>query len=268
MARIIPPNFDVNKEALDSNELVIRDTLKVKIVNWAKFRFSIYAGNSSDVLLSPNPIDNDVKQAFIELAKSHYEVVNSIGYAKFSLSELQTFDKAKLDYLFRINKGLKEFYIHLGSVFDNLARLIFILNIADSATQKKGSRLIRHWIDWPQLSKEYSFSKHSSIINNQILNEILVLRNNYIHNWRSVIFIDSKTGDLFLSNQIRADRNYLWHYEESAEFNSKYRNDLKPLIQFMTDDFNFVENCQNTIFEQLIFDLSIFETNYNLKIKE
>lgn len=268
MARIIPSDFDANKEALDSNELLIRDTLNVKIDNWAKFRFSIHTGNSSDVLLSSNPIDGDVKQAFIELAKSHYEVVNSIGSAKFNLSELQTLDKTKLDYLFRANKGLKEFYIHLGSVFDNLARLIYILNIADSSSKKKGSKLIRHWIDWPQLSKDYSFSNYNSIINNPILKEILSLRNNYIHNWRAVIFVDFQTKDLFLSNQIRVDRNYLWNYEESTEFNNKYKNDLKPFIQFMSDDFTFVEDCQNMIFEQLIADLSIFETNYGLKIKE
>ena len=77
-----------------------------------------------------------------------------------------------------------------------------------------------------------------------------------------------QTKDLFLSNQIRVDRNYLWNYEESTEFNNKYKNDLKPFIQFMSDDFTFVEDCQNMIFEQLIADLSIFETNYGLKIKE
>jgi hypothetical protein len=266
MARTIPSDFDVFKEHLDQNELVIRDSLKVKINNWAKFRYSIYAGNNSDVLICSSTIDIEVKQAFIELAKSHYEVVNSIGYAKLCLTEIQLLKKSQIDYFFRTMKGLKEFYIHLGSVFDNLARLIYILNSPDSSSKKNGTKLVRHWIDWPRLTNEFNFANYQSLMSDTTLAEILIVRNNFIHNWRSVIQID-QNGDLYLSKQIRSDRNYLWNYEEKTDFNTKYV-DWMPLMRFMSEDYIFVENCQDKIFEQLILDLSVFETNYNLKIKE
>lgn len=269
MARLIPSDFDVFKEELDLCEIFVRDSLKVNIENWAKFRFSIHTGNNSDVLLSSNPIDNEVKQAFIELAKSHYEVVNSIGYSKLCLTEIQSLNELTIDYQFRVNKGMKEFYIHLGSVFDNLARLIFILNSADSATRTRGKnkKLVRHWIDWSQLVKEFNFNNYNFIINNPMLTEILNLRNNFIHNWRAIIYVNPNNKGLYLSKQIRDDRNYLWHYEEKADFDNKY-TDYKPLVNFLSDDFSFVEESQNNIFKQLIVDLSVFETNYNLKIKE
>jgi hypothetical protein len=75
MPRKIPSDFDVFKEKLDQNEEYIRDKLKVNIENWAKFRFSIHVGNDSSVLESPNPISQEIRGTFIELAKSHYEVV-------------------------------------------------------------------------------------------------------------------------------------------------------------------------------------------------
>ena len=75
MARIIPADFDVFNELIDVNEQIIRDVLKVKVNNWEKFRYTIYAGKSSDVLESNSSIDNNIRNAFIELAKSHYEVV-------------------------------------------------------------------------------------------------------------------------------------------------------------------------------------------------
>lgn len=267
MARIIPSDFDVNKEALDLNEIFIRDVLKVKIDYWAKFRFSIHVGNSSGVLSSSTPLDNDVKQAFIELAKSHYEVVNSIGYARLCLCDLKSINKDNPDYFFKIHKGLKEFYIHLGSVFDNFARLIFIINHPNSASEvmTKKKKLVRHWIDWPQLARDYRYDNYISFIENPILKEILTLRNNFIHNWRPAIKIINQ--ELYLSNGIRLDRNFLWPYEEKCDFIKKY-SDYKPLLSFVEDDFSYTESIQNEIFKLLINDLSVFETNYNLKIKE
>lgn len=267
MARKIPIDFDVFKEQLDSCEVFVRDVLKVNIEGWAKFRFSIYAGNDPGVLESSTPISVEVKQAFIELAKSHYEVVNSIGYAKQCLRELQSLDKLSIEYLFRVNKEIKEFYIHLGSVLDNLARLIYILNNPDSATKKKGDKLIRHWIDWPQLVRDLILPNYNSTITSPILKEILNLRNNFIHNWRPIIYVNPENQELFLSQQIRGDRNYLWHYEEKAGFNNRY-TDGKPLSTFLCDDFAFIEESQNRIFNQLIIDLTAFETNYNLTIKK
>jgi hypothetical protein len=270
MARKFPSDFDVFKEKLDQNEEYIRDKLKVNIENWAKFRFSIHVGNDSSVLESPNPISQEIRGTFIELAKSHYEVVNSLGYAKQCVVEIQGFDKVSSEYFFRVTKELKEFYIHLGSVLDNLARLIYILNDPDSATKKiskKDIRLLRHWIDWPHLRKEFNLPKNCSMIDSPILKEILGLRNNFIHNWRPPIKVDKENQKLYLFQNIRDDRNYLWPYEEREQLVEKY-NEVKSLDAFLDDDFTFIEELTNEIFNQLIIDIEIFEANYNLTIKE
>ncbi len=269
MARIIPADFDVFNELIDVNEQIIRDVLKVKVNNWAKFRYSIYAGNSSDVLESNSSIDNNIRNAFIELAKSHYEVVNSLGYAKLSLNYIENVDKSKSDYLFLSFKWLKEFYIHVGSIFDNLARLIYILNSPDSATATKGNslRLVRHWTDWNEIKQKKIFPHYNSFFNNQTLEEILLIRNNYVHNWRAPFIINSNTLEIFLPVEIRNDRNYPWPYEEINELNNKYKN-FKSLFDFLNEDFSFVEDCQDKIFDLLIADLITFENNYNIKIRE
>ena|SRR3990172_6467713 len=87
MALKIAPDFDVNTQALDTNETFIRDNLKLQIVSWAKFRHTINIGNNASNLYSlAGPIPNDVQDAYRELAKSHYEAIlaipqNSLGGA-------------------------------------------------------------------------------------------------------------------------------------------------------------------------------------------
>ena len=86
MARKIPVDFDVRTIDLDPNESRIRDEFRLDITNWVKFRHTINIGIHATVLSSPTrPIPNHVEQAYIELGKSHSEVITSLGSAKLSL---------------------------------------------------------------------------------------------------------------------------------------------------------------------------------------
>ncbi|HRK80743.1 MAG TPA: hypothetical protein PLZ12_04820 [Saprospiraceae bacterium] len=269
MARIIPPDFDIFKEDLDSNERHIRDDLQINIVNWAKFRYSIHAGNDSSVLVSPLPIPDNVRKAFVELAKSHYEAVNSIGYAKINLIDINMLNKGRPDYLMRVFKGMKEFYVHIGSLFDNLARLIFILNTPDSANKKKNknsNEFLRHWIDWNQLKGESNLQEYSGFFQDKVLKEILNIRNNYTHNWRPPFGFDKISKIVQLPLEMRSDRNYVWGYEEKSEMEKRYKQ-WKPLEEFLMDDFAFAEKCQEQIFQQLILDIADFEFNNKVVIR-
>jgi hypothetical protein len=144
MALPIPDDFDVQTQILDSNETFIRDELKLDIENWARFRYAIHVGNEADNLHSIHPIGKDVKEAYRELAKSHYETVNSLGYARLALGDASQSHQINL---LPFCKSLKDFYFHVGCLLDNLARLIYIVNDPGSAseTNSKG-RLVRHWV--------------------------------------------------------------------------------------------------------------------------
>jgi hypothetical protein len=97
------------------------------------------------------------------------------------------------------------------------------------------------------------------------LKEILLLRNNFIHNWRPSI-VSTFTGRRYLYIEIRETRNYLWPYEEMKEFFEKYKK-MKTIETFLQDDFAVAEALQNEIFSQLILDLLTFEKNYNVSIR-
>jgi hypothetical protein len=47
MAVAIPEDFDYLKESLDYNEVIIRDILRLKVENWAKFRHAIGVGTET-----------------------------------------------------------------------------------------------------------------------------------------------------------------------------------------------------------------------------
>lgn len=74
----LPTNFDVSTQELDVNETFIRDELKLRIENWAQFRYLIHVGNDANNLYSPQPISKEKKEAYRELGKPHYEVIVSL----------------------------------------------------------------------------------------------------------------------------------------------------------------------------------------------
>lgn len=131
MAKGIPNNYDYKSEAFDSLEMIVRDDLSVNIENWAKFRHTITASASSTSLRSINSqsISEEVKQSYIELSKSHYEAVTMLGATKLSLNNAK--ESLQVNPLI-FKKSFKEFYMHAGSVLDNIARLIYIINIPNA----------------------------------------------------------------------------------------------------------------------------------------
>ncbi|MEE9271167.1 MAG: hypothetical protein V3V49_13005, partial [Candidatus Krumholzibacteria bacterium] len=142
----LPKGFNYRKVTLDVAETHIRDVLKVNVENWVKFRYAIHVGNNASNLSSNQTIPEPVRDSYRELAKSHYEVVTSIGAAAAVLQRTAQ-EMHSIEYFAHI-KGI---YFHFGCTLDNLARLIFIINDPDAPTKKRGTRLLRHWIDWGSL---------------------------------------------------------------------------------------------------------------------
>ena len=255
----IPVNFNVLSQELDRNETFIRDELKLQIENWARFRYTIHIGNNADNLYSSNPIPEEVKAAYIELAKSHYEVVTSLGSARLALIDASL---SQYENLLRFRKSLKDFYFHIGCLLDNLARLIYIINDSKSATEKtRRGFLKRHRIDWGSLRDYpgYTRLKHS-----KRLKEIRKIRNNITHSWSCPIEINNNVFRWPLAARTKHD--YLWKYDERLVMHRKYRRWL-PLLPMMRDDFKFIEDFQDTIFGKLVRDVRKFEKNYGVEIQ-
>lgn len=261
MALQITANFDVHAQALDENEAFIRDVLNLQIENWAKFRHTINIGNNADKLYSENIITENVKEAYRELAKSHYEVVTSLGCAKLSLEMASQYPNI---HHLQFKKLVKDFYFHTGCLIDNLARLIYIINDPNSANARTRRRVYRrHWVDWGSLE---NYTGYTRLKLSKQLKEIINIRNTLTHSWTCPIsFRDNNVPHWPFA--IRYKRDHLWPYDELDVMQKKYRR-WDPLLTMMRYDFEFIEGFQNTVFSKLIRDVRKFERNYGVEIRE
>lgn len=260
MALKIPINFDVRTQHLDPNETFIRDNLNLEIENWARFRYTINIGNDASNLHSRSSIAEEVKEAYRELAKSHYEVVTSLGCTKLSLAiAYQTLAIHPLPF----KKSVKDFYFHAGCLLDNLARLIYIINDPNSATERYSKGLlVRHWIGWGGLR---DYPRYTRLKRSRRLGGIINIRNNLTHSWSCPIVADAN-GIPYWPLAARTKRDHLWPYDERQTMFRQYRRWL-PLLPMMESDFEFVESFQNTVFGKLVRDVRKFERNYGVKIR-
>lgn len=264
MALKIPSDFDVRTLDLDGNEEFIRDNLNLEIENWARFRYTINIGNAARNLHSKSSIPKEVKEAYRELAKSHYEVITSLGRAKLSLQIASLYPTI---HRLLFTKSVKDFYFHAGCLLDNLARLIYIINDQNSAAERydkryrKGS-LVRHWIDWGELR---NYPGYTRLKRSRQLREIIKIRNNLAHSWSCPIKFDKK-GIPGWPLAARTKRDHPWPYDERETIIRRYKRWL-PILQMMGSDFEFVESFQNNVFGKLVRDVREFERNYRVEIR-
>mgnify|MGYP000984663830 CR=1 FL=1 len=253
MAVAIPADFDFRLIPLDVNELYIRDVLGLKIEHWAKFRHAINIGNDASNLYSTGATlaSDNVKSAYRELGKSHYEVVTSLGYAVMSL-QIARGD----NHLLMFQKSCKDFYFHAGCILDNLARLIFILNDRDSTNEiiTRFNTFKRHWVGWGNLG---DYAGHARAKRSQQLKGIRSIRNCLTHSWKIPFGVDTQ-GNYCWPLAVRlGEKSFLWPYDE-IRFRGKYRKWI-PIIKMMEADIMFLEEFQDTTFKKLIKDIKQFE---------
>lgn len=275
MAVKIPKDYNYKKIKFDDLEEAVRDKYKVNLENWAKFRHTITASVNSNSLHSSNLISDEVKSSYIELSKSHYEVVTMLGATKMSLEKIIKSEKG--DQLV-FKKSFKEFYMHAGSVLDNLARLIYIVNVSESVTkgETKYGRFIlkRHDMGYGSLAGIYKNKKselkgYSNIVKSKILNEIKTVRNNFTHSWPPVLFVNTTSKELYWPTAMRKkEQYYLWPHDpnEKKKIKKQYRKRVS-IIEMIKKDWEELEKFQNIIFKKLTKDISKFERNHSLTIR-
>jgi len=267
----IPDDFDVNKLELDSFETYIRDELHVSLSSWAKFRHTIMIGNNAHYLHpDPGPISEEVKEAYRELAKSHYEVVKSLGCAKLAFNTAQRTQPPV--HLIYFEKAVKDCYFHLGRVLDNLARLIYIVNVPSAPTEKmprKRKQLMRHWIDWGGTAK-LNILGYTRLSKSKQLKSILNVRNVLTHGWSIPIEIKVSSEIVFYycwPQAVCSRRDFYWFYDERNKLERTYKNWI-PILDMIDRDYQFIECFQNKVFDKLTRDVSRrFERNHKLVIR-
>jgi hypothetical protein len=260
MAIAIPADFDFRTIPLDVNEQYIRDTLGLDIEYWAKFRHVINIGVDATNLhsLGESPITDNVKSAYRELGKSHYEVITSLGCTALSLQAARNADN-----LLMFQKSCKDFYFHAGCVLDNLARLIYILNDSNSANEIKDKSKIfkRHWVGWGNLK---NYPGHTRVKHDTQLEGIKNIRNCLTHSWKIPFWIENQ--EYYWPKAVRlGEKNFLWPYDE-IEFSLKYK-EWVPVVNMMDSDMDILVEFQDDIFEQLIKDIELFERTNSVEIR-
>jgi hypothetical protein len=258
----IPDEFDVNKLPLDVFETYFRDALHIDMTNWAKFRYTIRIGNHADCLYPMSEtvvISENIKEAYRELAKSHYAVIRSLGWAKLSLIFT---DEKVLNFVMQ-EKSQRDFYFYLGRLLDNLARLIYIVNDADSPTNQS----MRHWIDWGTFVKKCNYPGYIRIQQSKRIKEIKNIRNALTHGWAVPQRGNILTGPIFWPIAIRYSRDFLWWYDEKDELRKRYRKWV-PAKQIMYEDYAYMERFQSKVFAKLTRDVRRFEKNHGVEIRD
>jgi hypothetical protein len=224
----------------------------MNVENWAKFRYAINIG-TDPCHLQGNSISEEVKSAFRELGKGHYEVVCSLGYCNLTLLDLM------LGSPFVFHKAVKDFYFHGGVLLDNISRLIFIINIPNAASDKdKNGALMRHKIDRSSLANNYSKHITSYIphISNPLIIEFTSLRNAFAHYWRIPMINGQWPRD-----QLR-DKALAWHNEPQFKIYSNWQD----IIAIMKEHFEELKRSQDAIFGKLLKDIAKFESCYGVSI--
>jgi hypothetical protein len=219
---------------------------------------------SPTIFICSTPIAEEVEEAYRELAKSHYEAVTSLGSARIALEDVA---QSHGRHILLFGKALKDFYFHIGCLLDNLARLIYIVNDPNSATEMYGrgprrGLLVRHWVGWGSLR---DYPAYTRLKRSRQLKEIRNIRNNITHSWSCPIIVDAN-GAFHWPLAARKKRDHLWFYDERPIMRTKYRRWL-PLFPMISDDFVFIEGFQNTVFGKLARDVRIFERNYGVEIR-
>lgn len=255
-------DFDYKKIQLDPLEQIVRDKLSIDIEHWAKFRHTIAIGTNAKCLTSTHPLAVEIKESYLELGKSHYETVTMLGAAKMSFIALVN---TRDPLIFK--KSFKEFYMHAGSVLDNLTRLIYIVNVKNALLARDKGKLIRHSIGYGSLKRVYNQNKaelkgYSRIAKNKVIHEIKTVRNNFTHSWPPAI-IDG----MWPIAMRKQSQYYLWPHDpdEIKRIKREYRKKI-PLLQMVRDDWETLEKFQNLVFKKISEDIRKFEKNHNLKI--
>lgn len=277
--RRIPAKYDFVQEGLSPTELHAR-SLGLNIENWQKFRYRINTGTNTTMMHWTGAPNRDVEESYLELGKSHHEVICSLTYMKMCLDQAVEADPVEL------KRNVKQFYFHAGCLLDNLARLIFIMCDRNShaATRSigysapiQGGRATktttpvrkRHYIDWGSLrgcwnNSDYVDYKYWLIKGH--LDEIINVRNCLTHSWQPPMILSEGVNEWPCA--IRTKRDFLWPYDitEASRLKREYKK-WGSIRTMMQTDMSYLENMQSRVFRTLPKSFQAYETRQSFTIQ-
>ncbi len=261
MAIALPADFDYRKADIDQFEQLVRDAFQLNVENWARFRHVIGLGTDPARLIGP-VVSDDLKDAYRELGKCHYEVVLSFGYCHFALMELNIVNP------FAVRKAIKDFYFHGSVLLDNLARIIYIVNNPDAVSSrikpKNGQTgdYVRHRIDRSDLIHKHpeGAGEYALHIDSPMIKEFCSVRNAMAHYW-GIPFIQGR----FWPRDHLHEKAFAWPHSE-PRFNNY--TGLTPVQDILSDHLKELDSAQHAVFGLLVHDIAKFEKNNQVTITE
>lgn len=265
-------SFNAKSEILDPIETEVRDNLGVNLHHWILFRRAINCGTSAEPpVLTFNPGFDTVERrdAFLDLGKSNYEVACCLGFARQTLIEIQRLQVTTAIEQLRFFRVSKEFYFHAGSVLDNLARLIFIINDPNSHSSlapRSTTTFRRRWVAWGDFERDIraQHTDYLRFVNDSGMQEFRNIRHFLTHVWAPVKQI--RGGIIEWPEEITTSRVFAWPHDPRDQAEMAALN-FVPVIPMIERHWNELERFQNAVYQQLTLDVTAkFEPNFGCKI--
>jgi len=225
----------------------------------------------------------DVEEAYLEIGKSHHEVICSLSYMATSWESAAEADRAKF------KQNVKEFYFHAGCFLDNLARIIYILCDPNSHTANHKNNLRRfpptrggrstvaitttvrqrRFVDWGNIQKKWNdtnFSQYKYWLIEGHLDDIINVRNCLTHSWQPPMIPDSK-GILEWPFAVRSKRDFLWPFDatEIPKLKTQYKKWVS-IRKMMKTDLDYLERMQSQVFQRCRKSFPVFEARFGFEI--
>ncbi len=252
--------FNFLKEKFgDIHENYARDTLKLNIKNWAKFRYAINIGtpdHRSSVVCKQIKKSQVIWDAWEDLGKSHYQYITNLVYTNHCF---QAYNETDLIYAFR---NFYDLYYHAVNCIDALSRIIFILYQPNSIYAKNRKGIYKRKEVGLRHIKNTSYfkSRFQLLVDRFKITEIQTIRNNLSHGWRpTVIYVQGRKRGLGVDARIRYEKHVDW-MDRKEQYNKRL------LSEWLSDDYRNVEQFGKEVFEKCIQQIPIWEKQNDFKI--
>jgi len=247
----------------------------LEINSWWEFRARIKGGTEANKHIKAevtvrSEIVLQIKDCYRDFGKSNYRVYTGIAAASESLDLLRSLENdirnitpTGRHYLL-FQKGLSDFYHHICTALDGLARLIYSIYddkpIAEYIDKdlKNRKEMKFGWLLNDKLSKDIRDCGFSLDLKDSQLTSIRNIRHNLVHNWTVPYQI---TDSRYLwDDNIRQQKYLDWPYE------SCYPSGYHSAVDASRQDLRYIIDLLERAYPLLTKGVAIWETRNKAQI--
>ncbi len=267
--------FDPTQAGLDSIETLGRDVFHLTLTEWMKFRHAIAVGNDASQLLSQGGkrVSQELKIEYQIMAKSHHQSVVHLVSAYQCLQIIRGGEPTnQIERWTTYFRAQPEFYFHIGTCLDGIARVAHILLTEDQKSrlkrinraayasmkdfdQRKSTNIFKpEFVDIGELAQQFS------------IDGIYLIRNGVTHGWQLPGMKLTQDGPTYWPEEIRTERFLAWPYIEFEKF-KKYTW-KRTIEEIVADDYSKVEKFFNGSYSYFISKVEDWEKRNSVLIAD